>query len=208
MPRLGKMHIQLSHGCNLFFVHFMLVSLQMYLHNTLLTTIASYWHRNGTPRQPLLVPLARACLVFNTTRVPPASLEGLAEYSHCWIIYVFHLNTDLEKLWKHPSKSGFKAKVCGSSVVCAAWYSCLIFCFLKVLRISGWIGEGPKTERWKNGSVWHTIPTSSVPNWTYSCKGNTRWPSVMFLTYPHKWQCFVPPSSWLISLWFNAYYSI
>ncbi|KAJ1433532.1 YaeB-like, N-terminal domain [Sesbania bispinosa] len=67
--------------------------------------------RNGTPRQPLLVPLARACLVFNTTRVPPASLEGLAEYSHCWVIYVFHLNTDLEKLWKHPSKSGFKAKV-------------------------------------------------------------------------------------------------
>ncbi|MED6185693.1 hypothetical protein PIB30_059553 [Stylosanthes scabra] len=67
--------------------------------------------RNGTPRQPLIVPLARACLVFNTTRVPPASLEGLAEYSHCWVLYVFHLNTDLEKLWKHPSQSGFKAKV-------------------------------------------------------------------------------------------------
>ncbi|KAG2699265.1 hypothetical protein I3760_07G185200 [Carya illinoinensis] len=67
--------------------------------------------RNGTPRQPLLVPLARACLVFDPTRVPSASLEGLGEYSHCWIIYVFHLNTDLEKLWKEPSKSKFKAKV-------------------------------------------------------------------------------------------------
>ncbi|KAL4320183.1 hypothetical protein GQ457_18G001490 [Hibiscus cannabinus] len=67
--------------------------------------------RNGTPRQPLLVPLARACLIFDSTRVPPASLEGLEEYSHCWIIYVFHLNTDLEKLWKDPSKSKFKAKV-------------------------------------------------------------------------------------------------
>ncbi|CAI8611260.1 unnamed protein product [Vicia faba] len=67
--------------------------------------------RNGTPRQPLLVPLARACLLFNTSRVPPASLEGLSEYSHCWIIYVFHLNTNLEKMWKHPSKSGIKAKV-------------------------------------------------------------------------------------------------
>ncbi|XVF34286.1 hypothetical protein REPUB_Repub18cG0046300 [Reevesia pubescens] len=67
--------------------------------------------RNGTPRQPLLVPLARACLVFDSARVPPASLEGLEEYSHCWILYVFHLNTDLEKLWKHPSKSKFKAKV-------------------------------------------------------------------------------------------------
>ncbi|CAN1329626.1 tRNA (adenine(37)-N6)-methyltransferase [Linum perenne] len=67
--------------------------------------------RNGTPRQPLVVPLARACLMFEPARVPPASLEGLTEYSHCWIIYVFHLNTDLEKLWKEPSRSKFKAKV-------------------------------------------------------------------------------------------------
>ncbi|KAJ8750953.1 hypothetical protein K2173_016134 [Erythroxylum novogranatense] len=67
--------------------------------------------RNGTPRQPLLVPLARACLVFNPTRVPTASLEGLADYTHCWIIYVFHLNTDLEKLWRQPTRSKFKAKV-------------------------------------------------------------------------------------------------
>ncbi|KAI4376797.1 hypothetical protein MLD38_014515 [Melastoma candidum] len=67
--------------------------------------------RNGTPRQPLLVPLARARLIFNASRVPPASLEGIEDYSHCWIIYVFHLNTDLEKLWKHPSRSKLKAKV-------------------------------------------------------------------------------------------------
>ncbi|XP_057968881.1 uncharacterized protein LOC131158204 isoform X2 [Malania oleifera] len=68
-------------------------------------------NRNGTPRQPLLVPLSRACLVFDAAQVPPASLEGLEGYSHCWIIYVFHLNTDLEKLWKHPANSKFKAKV-------------------------------------------------------------------------------------------------
>ncbi|ONI27565.1 hypothetical protein PRUPE_1G095000 [Prunus persica] len=67
--------------------------------------------RNGTPRQPVLVPLSRACLIFNTARVPPASLEGLGEYSHCWVIYVFHQNTNLEKLWKDPTKSKFKAKV-------------------------------------------------------------------------------------------------
>ncbi|XP_071722874.1 uncharacterized protein [Rutidosis leptorrhynchoides] len=67
--------------------------------------------RNGTPRQPLLVPLARACLSFDPARVPPASLEGLEEYSHCWIIYVFHLNTNLDKLWKEPSRSRLKAKV-------------------------------------------------------------------------------------------------
>lgn len=67
--------------------------------------------RNGTPRQPLIVPLARARLMFDATRVPPASLMGLEEYSHCWIIYVFHLNTDLDKLWKNPFRSKLKAKV-------------------------------------------------------------------------------------------------
>ncbi|XP_004297870.1 PREDICTED: uncharacterized protein LOC101313506 [Fragaria vesca subsp. vesca] len=67
--------------------------------------------RNGTPRQPLIVPLSRACLIFNSARVPPASLEGLGDYTHCWVIYVFHLNTNLERLWKNPAKSKFKAKV-------------------------------------------------------------------------------------------------
>ncbi|KAL3623856.1 hypothetical protein CASFOL_032672 [Castilleja foliolosa] len=67
--------------------------------------------RNGTPRQPLLVPLAKASLICDPTRVPQASLEGLEGYSHCWVIYVFHLNTDLDKLWKHHSQSKIKAKV-------------------------------------------------------------------------------------------------
>ncbi|XP_039131457.1 uncharacterized protein LOC120267848 [Dioscorea cayenensis subsp. rotundata] len=67
--------------------------------------------RYGTPRQPLLVPLARACVVFDQVRVPPDALEGLANYSHCWILYVFHLNTNLDKLWEHPARSKMKAKV-------------------------------------------------------------------------------------------------
>ncbi|KAJ0965675.1 hypothetical protein J5N97_026813 [Dioscorea zingiberensis] len=67
--------------------------------------------RYGTPRQPLLVPLARAFVVFDQGRVPPQALEGLADYSHCWILYVFHLNTNLDKLWEHPARSKIKAKV-------------------------------------------------------------------------------------------------
>lgn len=67
--------------------------------------------RNGTPRQPLLVPLSRACLIFNPSRVPAEALKGLSEYSHCWILYVFHLNTNLDKLWKEPSRTKIKAKV-------------------------------------------------------------------------------------------------
>ncbi|XP_066394338.1 uncharacterized protein [Miscanthus floridulus] len=67
--------------------------------------------RNGTPRQPLVVTLARATVVLDPARVPAAALEGLASYSHCWILYVFHLNTDLDKLWKDSARSKLKAKV-------------------------------------------------------------------------------------------------
>ena len=42
--------------------------------------------------------------------VPHASLEGLTDYSHCWILYVFHRNTDLHDLWSGDDR-GIKAKV-------------------------------------------------------------------------------------------------
>ncbi|XP_057839211.1 uncharacterized protein LOC131049196 isoform X1 [Cryptomeria japonica] len=67
--------------------------------------------RNGTPRQTLLVPSARACLILYSGGIPPAALEGLAEFSHCWILYVFHMNTDLSRLWEQPAHSNFRAKV-------------------------------------------------------------------------------------------------
>ncbi|XP_078438491.1 tRNA-thr(GGU) m(6)t(6)A37 methyltransferase [Wolffia australiana] len=75
------------------------------------TVKSCFTTRNGTPRQPLLVKLARARLRFDASLVPASALEGLSEYSHCWVLYVFHLNTDLDKLWKDPCRSGFKAKV-------------------------------------------------------------------------------------------------
>lgn len=52
--------------------------------------------RNGTPRQPLLVGTARSVLQLSP-HVPPETLEGLAGYSHCWVLYVFHMNTDIGK---------------------------------------------------------------------------------------------------------------
>jgi len=53
--------------------------------------------RNGTPRQPLrLAPSARAVLQLDAW-VPAASLEGLEQYSHVWLIYAFHANTDAGK---------------------------------------------------------------------------------------------------------------
>lgn len=70
-----------------------------------------FWTRNGTPRQPLLVTHARACLILNSGGIPQATLEGLVEYSHCWILYVFHKNTDLPRLWEQQGHTNFKAKV-------------------------------------------------------------------------------------------------
>lgn len=48
--------------------------------------------RNGTPRQPLLVPSARAKLTL-FAHVPSSCLDGLERFSHCWLIFVFNLNT-------------------------------------------------------------------------------------------------------------------
>ena len=67
--------------------------------------------RNGTPRQPLLVPLARSRLDLPPGTVPPAALEGLEGYSHCWLLYVFHANTDLQRLWQADPFRGLRAKV-------------------------------------------------------------------------------------------------
>ena len=51
--------------------------------------------RAGTPRQGgSLVASARCRLHFDVEFVPKRSLEGLEEYSHAWVIYVFHANTN------------------------------------------------------------------------------------------------------------------
>jgi hypothetical protein len=40
-----------------------------------------------------LVPAARARLEL-ASWVDPLALEGLEGYSHCWVFYLFHANTD------------------------------------------------------------------------------------------------------------------
>lgn len=81
------------------------------VHISLLHTIFSPvgGRRNGTPRQPLLVPLAR-CRLRLVSDVPAATLAGLEQYSHVWVLYIFHENTDLVKVWQ-GDRSGLKAKV-------------------------------------------------------------------------------------------------
>jgi tRNA-Thr(GGU) m(6)t(6)A37 methyltransferase TsaA len=56
----------------------------------------------GIPRQPGLVPLARAQLEFLPPYNDPAALEGLTDCSHIWIQFVFHANR--REAWKPKVK--------------------------------------------------------------------------------------------------------
>jgi len=57
------------------------------------TLHSCFSRRNGTPRQPALVPAARAVLQLERA-VPPGALAGLADFSHVWVLYAFHANTN------------------------------------------------------------------------------------------------------------------
>ena len=60
------------------------------------TFYSCFAQRNGTPRQPSLVPLARGRIQLHS-HVAKESLEGLSQFSHLWLLFVFHLNTDLHQ---------------------------------------------------------------------------------------------------------------
>lgn len=54
--------------------------------------------RRGTPRQGLLVPDARARLQLDARVIQPAAaLDGLSNFSHVWLVYEFHENTNASK---------------------------------------------------------------------------------------------------------------
>lgn len=70
----------------------------------------------GTPRQGLLVPSSRASVKLSKN-ISPEAFDGLEEYSHVWITFQFHLNSNICKEVKafHNQKSStrftFKAKI-------------------------------------------------------------------------------------------------
>lgn len=56
------------------------------------TVVSPFTKRVGTPRQGALVPSSRGYIEFT---VAPQALEGLAEYTHLWVIFGFHANTNV-----------------------------------------------------------------------------------------------------------------
>jgi tRNA (adenine37-N6)-methyltransferase len=55
------------------------------------TVVSPYTKRMGTPRQGLLVPSSRAFIELN---LQIEALDGIESYSHLWIIFGFHANTN------------------------------------------------------------------------------------------------------------------
>lgn len=55
-----------------------------------------YLARRGTPRQGLLVPDSRS-LIRLSKEIPPETLQGLEGYSHMFVQFLFHENTNLAK---------------------------------------------------------------------------------------------------------------
>jgi tRNA-Thr(GGU) m(6)t(6)A37 methyltransferase TsaA len=66
----------------------------------------------ATPRQPHLAPGSTARLSIDPALLPEHSLKGLEEFSHVWLIFHFHLNTN--KIFRpkiHPPR--LKGKTIG-----------------------------------------------------------------------------------------------
>lgn len=47
----------------------------------------------GTPRQGFFAPATRAKIEFKRN-ISPDALDGLERFSHVWVVFVFHQNTN------------------------------------------------------------------------------------------------------------------
>jgi tRNA-Thr(GGU) m(6)t(6)A37 methyltransferase TsaA len=70
---------------------------------------SSFRTKFGTPRQPGLAPSSKAKLKLRRDLQPELSLQGLEGFSHAWLIFEFHENTN--KIFRpkiHPPRLGGK----------------------------------------------------------------------------------------------------
>ena len=82
-----------------------------YLFPSIGTFHSIYNEKYGTPRQGSVAPHSRGRLVLHP-HVDPQSLDGLSAYSHVWLLFVFHLNTNSAVRAKvRPPRLGAKVGV-------------------------------------------------------------------------------------------------
>lgn len=73
------------------------------------TVQSCYPDKFGTPRQPGLVPSSSARIQIDREWQPEAALDGLSDFSHLWVIFEFHQNTNKTYHAKvHPPRLGGK----------------------------------------------------------------------------------------------------
>lgn len=65
--------------------------------------------RMGTPRQGMLAPATRGWIQLEGRLNPAEALDGIQQFSHVWIVFVFHQNTNASKAML--GDKGLKAKV-------------------------------------------------------------------------------------------------
>jgi tRNA-Thr(GGU) m(6)t(6)A37 methyltransferase TsaA len=72
-------------------------------------TISSVFKlKYGTPRQGTIAPTARGTFTLAPS-IPASALEGLEEYSHVWLVFVFHANSNKQFRPKvEPPRAGGK----------------------------------------------------------------------------------------------------
>lgn len=63
--------------------------------------------RRGTPRQGTVAPDTEGILLFNTD-IPNAALDALDGFSHVWVIFIFHENTNIRKHTKKTTNQSPK----------------------------------------------------------------------------------------------------
>ncbi len=60
--------------------------------------------RRGTPRQPMLVPAAHGRIKFDRKMVQAEAFQELKDFSHIFVIFVFHENTNIHKSAREKGK--------------------------------------------------------------------------------------------------------
>jgi tRNA-Thr(GGU) m(6)t(6)A37 methyltransferase TsaA len=80
------------------------------------TLHSAFRDRRGTPRQGCLVPHSTAFIEFFPHTNAISSLEGLEDFSHVWVLGIFHENTNIGKSGiaskiKPPRKKGEKVGI-------------------------------------------------------------------------------------------------
>lgn len=89
-----------------------------YFYNAIGVVESPFPDRRGTPRQPILVPAAKGKIRFDKKMIQPEHFRELAGFSHIWVVFVFHHNTNVGKDQKALASKIRPPRLHGAKVGC------------------------------------------------------------------------------------------